>query len=332
VQSAIEIFKPVLLRACEGLSFTLFGGGTTSGVSGLAGDVAQQSAGRVRAFGYLPRLVPRGVHEDLNPQRYARLFSSAGLDFSPLEPLQSWTDIIAAGIDPRRVKLLHYAGGAIARSECAIALALGARVGVIDDGGLSKERQFVAPEWQDCANLVRLPIDAMTLRAFLLADEIPCRREEFAKAAQKAHEEYVRSAIPKGPSVLPWQDLPEDLKDSNFHQIAYAENILRTAGLGIRPMSDAGKPLLDIEAVVGTDGVERLAEMEHGRWNAQRLLLGWRWAETKDVAKKLSPYLVPWNELSRGIQEFDLSAVRSLPLKFRESGLEVYRLDESVGG
>ena len=30
-QSAIDAFKPVLLRACEGLSFTLFGGGTTSG-------------------------------------------------------------------------------------------------------------------------------------------------------------------------------------------------------------------------------------------------------------------------------------------------------------
>ena len=122
--------------ACEGLSFTLFGGGTTSGISGLAGDVAQQSGGRVRAFGYLPRLLPRGVQEDLNPDRFARRFNSSGSDFSPLEPLQGWTDILAAGVDPRRVKLLSYAGGRISRAECILAVALGARVGVVEEATL----------------------------------------------------------------------------------------------------------------------------------------------------------------------------------------------------
>ncbi len=125
LQTAIEAFKPVLLRACEGLGFTLFGGGTTAGISGLAGDVAQQSGGRVRAFGYLPRFLPRDAQEDLNPQRFARRLNSAGSDFSPLDPLQGWTDTLAAGIDPRRVKLLCYAGGQISRSECIVALRLG---------------------------------------------------------------------------------------------------------------------------------------------------------------------------------------------------------------
>ena len=125
VQGAIDVLKPVLLRACEGLSFTLLGGGTTSGISGLAGDVAQQSGGRVRAFGYLPRLLPRGAQEDMNPERFVRRFNSSGSDFSPLEPLQGWTDILAAGVDPRRVKLLCYAGGRIAHTECILAAALG---------------------------------------------------------------------------------------------------------------------------------------------------------------------------------------------------------------
>ena len=235
VQSAIDAFKPVLLRACEGLSFTLFGGGTTAGISGLAGDVAQQSGGRVRAFGYLPRLLPRGVQEDLNPDRFARRFNSSGSDFSPLEPLQGWTDIVAAGVDPRRVKLLSYAGGRISQAECILAVALGARVGVVEDAALPNNRQFDELPWQECPNLVRLPMDPMTLRAFLLVDELPCKRDEFAAAAQKTHEEYVKSAIPEEPSLLPWGDLPEALKVSNFHQVVYAENILKTAGLGIRP-------------------------------------------------------------------------------------------------
>ncbi len=83
VQGAMDAFKPLLLRACEGLSFTLLGGGTTAGISGLAGDVAQQSGGRVRAFGYLPRFLPRGVQEDLNPAALRSAVQFFGLRFQP---------------------------------------------------------------------------------------------------------------------------------------------------------------------------------------------------------------------------------------------------------
>ncbi|MGA2062339.1 MAG: RyR domain-containing protein, partial [Thermoguttaceae bacterium] len=331
VQSAIDIFKPVLFRACEGLSFTLIGGGTTSGISGLAGDVAQQSGGRVRAFGYLPRLLPRGVQEDLNSDRFVRRFNSSGSDFTPLEPLQGWTDILAAGVDPRRVKLLSYAGGRISYTECILAVALGARVGVVEDASLPNNRQFNEPQWQECPNFVQLPMDPMTIRAFLMVDELPCKRDEFADAAQKTHEEYIKSAIPKEPSLLPWEDLPEALKISNFHQVVYAENILKTAGLGIRRITNLAKPPVNMMELLDKAGLERLAEMEHGRWNVERLLLGWRWAETKDIGRKLSPYLVPWDRLPPEIQEYDLDAIRGLPRKFREAGLEVYSLREPAG-
>lgn len=330
VQPAVEALKPYLLQACAGLSFTLLSGGTRMGISGLAGDMAEQSAGHIRAFGYLPRSLPRQVHQDENPARFVRLISSPGTDFTPLDPLQGWIDLIAAGVSPSRVKLLCYAGDRIAHAEYAVALALGARVGIIENPALPKERQFSDPAWQDHPNLVRLPLDPMTLRAFLLVDELPCRRMEFETAARRAHEEYVRSATPKEPSLLPWQDLHEDLKVSNFHQVAYAENILRTAGLGIRKLSRPGKPLLEIRRVLGDAGVRRLAEMEHGRWNIERFLLGWRYAETKDVPGRLSPYLVPWDKLPPEIQQYDANAILSLPGKFREAGLEVYQLTKST--
>ncbi len=331
LQSAIEAFKPVLLRACEDLSFTLFAGGTTAGISGVAGDVSQKSAGRVRAFGYLPRLLPRGVQDDLDPERFARRINSTGSDFSPLEPLQGWTDILAAGIDPHRVKLVSYAGGRISRAECIIAVALGARVGVVEDVTLPGECQFNEPQWQECPNLARLPMDAMSLRAFLLVDELPCKRDEFAAAARKTHEEYIKSAIPDEASLLPWSDLPEALKVSNFHQVVYAENILRSAGLGVRPITDPSKALVRMREVLNEAALNRLAEMEHGRWNVERLLLGWRWAEVKDVAGKHSPYLVPWANLSPEIRKYELDSICSLPEKFREAGLEVYRLRDSAG-
>ncbi len=113
-----------------------------------------------------------------------------------------------------------------------------------------------------------------------------------------------------------------------LHRRAYAENILKTAGLGIRPLGDPGKPPVRMEELLDEAGLERLAEMEHGRWNVERLLLGWRWAEAKDVSRKLSPYLVPWDKLPPEIRECDLDAIRGLPGKFHEAGMEVYRLGE----
>ena len=131
MQPVMDAFQPLVLEACGGLSFTVFSGGTAMGMSGVAGDVAEKSRGRIRAFGYLPGRLPRTVQEDRNTARFAENFSSPGKDFTPLDPLQGWTDIVAAGVDPRRVKLLSYAGGEISKAECAIALALGARVGVV---------------------------------------------------------------------------------------------------------------------------------------------------------------------------------------------------------
>jgi ppGpp synthetase/RelA/SpoT-type nucleotidyltranferase len=332
VQAFMGTLRPDLLAASDGLSFTLLSGGTTVGVAGLAGDMAEASGGRIRAIGYLPRSLPLHVQQDGNRARYERLVPSTGTDFTPLEPLQGWTDLVTAGIDPGRVKLLGYAGADISRAEHAVALALGARVGVIDDPLLPKERRFDDPAWSDHPNLVRLPRDRMTLRAFLLVDELPARREELTAAAKGAHEDYVKGATPKEPSLLPWDKLSDDLKLANYHQVAYAEHILRTAGLGVRPRPATDGPLLDMAAEIGEDGIARLAEMEHGRWNVERLLRGWRYAELKDVVRHLSPYLVPWGALPRSIQQFDLDVIRGLPARFREAGLEVYRLEGAAEG
>jgi hypothetical protein len=69
-----------------------------------------------------------------------------------------------------------------------------------------------------------------------------------------------------------------------------------------------------------------MAEMEHGRWNADRLQAGWRYSNTKDKEKKLSPYLVPWNDVPPCIKKFDYAAVRHFPEILAAAGLEVYRL------
>ena len=54
--------------------------------------------------------------------------------------------------------------------------------------------------------------------------------------------------------------------------------------------------------------LEELAQMEHERWMAERRLGGWALSPdgvTKDAARKLSPYLVPYSALSQQVKHYD---------------------------
>jgi len=168
VKAAVRAFEPLWFEACAGQSFILVGGGTASGVSGVAGRTAARSEGRIDAIGYLPGVLPDGVREG---EGYGVLVRTAGTAFSPLEPLQAWTDMVAEGVDPRNVTLVAYAGRDITRAECHIALALGARVGLIVDETLPAAHRLDDEALDGAAGLVRLPLQAAALRAFLLAGE-----------------------------------------------------------------------------------------------------------------------------------------------------------------
>ncbi len=331
----VESFMPPLLKeltdGVRGLQFTLVSGGTAMGISGVAGTVAKQSQGHIRAVGYLPDPMFKATIALKQPGTFDRLCPSTGTDFTPLDPLQGWTDLIAAGVDPARVKLLAYAGGLISRAECAITLTLGARVGVVGNPDLPKDRQYDDPAWTGHKNFLPLPLDAMTLHAFIRIETLemsPQDKLRLEPAAKQAHEEYVKSASPKEPSLLPWDDLTDSLKLSNFHQVAYWEKVLGDFGIGVRQLGEDDKkhPPLRIGDAIGEDGIKKLAEMEHGRWNVERLGFGWRYARDKDVLNRRSPYLIPWQKVPANIQKFDLDAIRDLPSKLRKVGLELVKI------
>jgi hypothetical protein len=70
--------------------------------------------------------------------------------------------------------------------------------------------------------------------------------------------------------------------------------------------------------------VERLAEMEHERWLAERRALGWT-AGPRDLQKKTNPNLVPWAELDDTAREMNRSSVRQLPLFLNRAGFTAHR-------
>ncbi|HPA17494.1 MAG TPA: RyR domain-containing protein [Verrucomicrobiae bacterium] len=335
VDPFVEKLRPILLDATGDATFTVVSGGTRTGVSGLAGDLAETSNGRIKAVGYLPRTLPHGTRPE-SPPRCAVTNISEGNDFTPLEPLQAWTDLLAAGVDPKRMKLLCYAPGDISRAEMAIALGLGARVGLVINPELPKTRSFDDAHFTGAPGFLPLPMDASTLRVFLSMDTGPldkAEKDRLERAAKMAHDAYVHSATPKDPSLQPWDKLDDSLRESNFQQVAFWEKVLAAHGLKVRKQTDAEKlspellpPLLDMKAVLDPAKVLRLAQLEHGRWNVERLAYGWRYAREKDVAKRLSPYLVPWAQVPEDIQKYDVDAIVELPRKLREAGLEIEKV------
>lgn len=59
-------------------------------------------------------------------------------------------------------------------------------------------------------------------------------------------------------------------------------------------------------------GLEKLARMEHDRWMAERRSEGWALSPngmSKDVERKLSPYLVPYEALEPDVKHYDREAV-----------------------
>lgn len=74
--------------------------------------------------------------------------------------------------------------------------------------------------------------------------------------------------------------------------------------------------------------VELLAEAEHGRWTAERLLAGWTWAEKRDVEHRRSPYLIGWSSLPEDIRERDRQSVRAIPGLLADVGFGIRGLHQ----
>jgi hypothetical protein len=145
------------------------------------------------------------------------------------------------------------------------------------------------------------------------------------RIARALHDVYVSCITRLTPddeqSRKGWDDLDDSLKASNQ---AHADHIfvkLQALGCTVHPVYDREIVLFEL-----TDAeVEEMARLEHRRWQAERLASGWTFGEEKDVGRLVSPYLVPWEELSEQIRDYDREMVRAIPEVLAAVGLEVRR-------
>ncbi len=319
VEARMQAYGTLLRSTFATFTGTILSGGTSAGISGLVGELAAESGGRIRAVAYLPEALPAGVA----PHPAYECYTAGARDFTPLQPLQNWIDLLAAGVRATDVKLLGINGGRIAAFEYRLALALGARVGVVDDSGREANKLAADAEWWSIKGLVRLPVDAMTLWNFVEAPfppfaDVAQRREELARCL---HDEHRRAKKAENISLAEWEELPPLYKESSLQLVDHIAVKLRYLGIEAFPAGDlrAGEPFTFTPEEEGT-----LAEMEHGRWNVERLLDGWT-PGPRAEGKRRHPNLKAWQELSAEEKRYDYNLVRQLPGLLRQFGIGLRR-------
>jgi ppGpp synthetase/RelA/SpoT-type nucleotidyltranferase len=327
VQAQIGEYSHLLMEGLAGFDGTIISGGTTEGICGLVGDAAQRYGDRIHTVGYIPGA---GFGEaadatvDKDPERYRELCYTDGRGFTPLEALQNWIDLVVSRVPVKEVRVVGINGGRIAGAEYRIALALGAVVGVISESGREAGRILTDEQWSSLERLITLPRDAQTVRAFFGSKLFEMEARDCETIAEAIHEKFLAtktaSVTPTGRAVAAWDELDEDFKESNRAQARHIEEKLRDIGCAVVSARPAAEPV-----TLTTDEVERLAEMEHGRYNAERLLEGWTWSEVKDDDRRTSPHLVSWTELPDDIREYDRQTVREIPEFLAKIGLMVQR-------
>jgi hypothetical protein len=144
--------------------------------------------------------------------------------------------------------------------------------------------------------------------------------------ARAIHKQYVQHEIERGatvetnPSLVPWDALPDRLREANRAQADHIAVKLATVGYDIEPLTDWDADQFSLTA----DKVEQLAELEHERWVADYLGAGWRYASgEKDAKAKTHPSLAPWGDLAETEREKDRDVVRLLPVFLAHAGFQI---------
>ena len=153
-----------------------------------------------------------------------------------------------------------------------------------------------------------------------------CMYETLARVIHEIYLENEKSKgnIPgKNPSVVSWEELTDDLKESNRAQAQHIRTKLRAIGYDLRP-STSWHPA---PHEFSQDQLRVMAILEHERFVQERLDQGWRPGapgRPKDLQRKTNPTLVGWDKLPLDEKQKDILFAASIPVILARAGFEVY--------
>ena len=121
--------------------------------------------------------------------------------------------------------------------------------------------------------------------------------------------------------LVPWDELPDDARESNRAQALHIGEKLASIRCDIAPLWDWNARAHRF----APDEIELMAQLEHARWMKERAALGWK-AGPRDAARKTNPNLRPWDELPDGVRDWNRDVVRAIPAFLAGAGFQVLRL------
>lgn len=147
--------------------------------------------------------------------------------------------------------------------------------------------------------------------------------------ARKIHENYNALQLARHPAMPlqhpTWDNLPDSLKYSNIRQAQSIPEKLAKVGCFI---GSAAPDAIMKPYTLSEEEVEILSRYEHDLWVAERRKTGWTLGAEKNAELKITPYLVPYEELTEDIKELDRDTIRGIPSLLHSVGLEVFKRDD----
>jgi hypothetical protein len=171
--------------------------------------------------------------------------------------------------------------------------------------------------------------------------------DHLERLAQMIHEDYISKQLERHPEqnleYESWDSLPPSMKYSNVRQAASIPDKLSKIRCYLKEKDSSKDDAQDGTQDAIAEGVaaeeveafseqelEFLAQYEHELWVTERTESGWTFGAVKDTEKQISPYLVPYHELSEEIKELDRDTIRNIISLVNAVGYGVYRARETV--
>ena len=152
----------------------------------------------------------------------------------------------------------------------------------------------------------------------MMAEQLDMHLEALAKGI---HEDYRRNC-PGTPYDLPWETLPENIKDANRAQAREFPGYLDAAGCGFGAAGSAPAPVKAFTA----EETDRIARQAHRVWTDSKVADGWVYGPVRDNERKIHPLLhMRWDDLAEEEKDKDREIARGMIPLLEAAGLQVFR-------
>jgi class 3 adenylate cyclase len=206
-----------------------------------------------------------------------------------------------------RIEPVSKPGEVYASEEFAALAALEARIQGDDEGGGGTRDSFI------CEYAGTMPLAKGYPGRYRIYHVQRRPAFDVEVLARTIHQEYCAKQRLRGVTreenvaLVPWEDLPEDLRDANRAQAGDVPTKLRMLGYELSPLHG----VLPRDVNLDPATLEAASRREHDRWMAERRRQGWVYGPVRDNARKYHPLIVSWEDLTEPEREKDRDAVRN---------------------